>query len=158
MEDKDLFKLENLMFASSHDGEIGSLYFFNTTGNTCWRGRIRLSHFCGPTIEKEELFVWEIDMINASEICISTLGKGFTHESRGNYKSVKISQACIDNLVLTLSKSYAKLLQYQKEMLGMNENEIVTFINNNAELQRLIKVGNNDVTRIINEYQAYIVN
>ncbi len=102
MEDKDLFKLENLMFASSHDGEIGSLYFFNTTGNTCWRGRIRLSHSNGPTIEKEELILWRINLTNASEIGISTLGKRFEHKSRGNYKPVNISQACIDNLVASI--------------------------------------------------------
>ena len=130
MEDKDLFKVENLLFVSVDNETIGSLYFGCIYNNTLWRGRIRLSHGLGPTIEKNELIYW-LATIN-SEQCLATNGISFTHKSRGVFfvPNGVISQRCIDNLVLTLTKSYAKLLIYQKEYSKKSEAEQESYLNN----------------------------
>lgn len=45
-----LYRTENLIFVSKHDGVIGSLYFFAREGADVYRGRIRLNHAEGPRV------------------------------------------------------------------------------------------------------------
>lgn len=55
MNKKDLFKKENLIFASKHDCIIGSLYFLAEEDCNVYRGRIRLNHEHGPLISYSEV-------------------------------------------------------------------------------------------------------
>ena len=48
---KSLFQAENLKFASKSDGNFGSIYFSNDSGDG---GRIRLTHPDGPQISKQK--------------------------------------------------------------------------------------------------------
>ncbi len=50
MHNNDLFKVENFIFVSSHEGVVGSLYFRAVDECGVHRGRIRLNHEDGPKV------------------------------------------------------------------------------------------------------------
>ena len=54
MKRENLYKVENLIFASKHNGITGSLYFRAVENGKIYRGRIRLCHEDGPYISKVE--------------------------------------------------------------------------------------------------------
>ena len=64
MTKEELFVPGNLIFVSRHNNVVGSLYFRGVDkGGRVYRGRIRLCHDCGPTIENDEVLDWKVSNI-----------------------------------------------------------------------------------------------
>lgn len=61
MTNEELFKSDNLIFISKNEQTIGSLYFLGEDEEkNKYRGRIRLCHICGPSIEKDMVKTWKL--------------------------------------------------------------------------------------------------
>lgn len=61
MTNDELFKSDNLIFISKKEQTIGSLYFLGEDEEkNKYRGRIRLCHMCGPSIEKDMVKTWKL--------------------------------------------------------------------------------------------------
>jgi|GEM_PF-6465983 hypothetical protein len=111
MTNKELFKEENLVFVSKHEGVVGSLYFraIGENGNV-YRGRIRLNHDHGPQISNagtpEEVWL----LVTERGLSAYKDGKGKREERRTKIPQDEILGDLVKNFDNTLDKAEGKTI------------------------------------------------
>lgn len=126
MDDNQLFRLQNLVFVSTHNNNghmvIGSIYFRAFENNHIVRGRIRLCHDFGPVVENNNFTSWNLRQFDP--IALAFLPNTI------NMRNVPLANVANYNYEI-LNVNQGNLLQIPIQLGHLSRGRFTTQFNNN---------------------------